>query len=170
MQPSDRESPSDARRAQKRVVQYLTFSLGAEEYGVEILRVQEIRGFSSITPLPDAPPHVKGVINLRGTVVPIIGLRERFALPAVEYGRFTLIIVLNVGHRVVGVVVDSVNDVLDLGDGDVEPPPELGAHVDVSLVQGLAKAGKRLLTLLAVDRLLEDAAPRAPAPLAELTA
>lgn len=163
MQASDREQPSEARRAPGRVVQYLTFSLGTEEYAVEILRVQEIRGFSAITPLPDAPPHVKGVINLRGTVVPIVGLRERFGLPTIEYGKFTLIVVLVVGRRVVGVVVDAVNDVLDLRDEDVEPPPELGAHVDTSLVQGLAKTGKRLLTLLAVDRLLDDAPSRSAA-------
>jgi purine-binding chemotaxis protein CheW len=137
-------------------VQYLTFSLAAEEYAVEILRVQEIKGFSAITPLPDAPPHIKGVINLRGTVVPIIGLRERFGLPSLPYGRFTLIIVLNVGAKVVGVVVDSVNDVLDLRASDIEPPPDLGARVDTSLVRGLAKTNKRLLTLLEVDRTLDD--------------
>lgn len=149
--------PSDsAHKGSGNVVQYLTFSLAAEEYAVEILRVQEIKGFSAITPLPDAPPHIKGVINLRGTVVPIIGLRERFGLPSLPYGRFTLIIVLNVGAKVVGVVVDSVNDVLDLRASDIEPPPDLGARVDTSLVRGLAKTNKRLLTLLEVDRTLDD--------------
>ncbi len=154
--------PSDSvHKGSGNVVQYLTFSLGTEEYAVEILRVQEIRGFSAITPLPDAPPHIKGVINLRGTVVPIVGLRERFGLPPLPYGRFTLIIVLNVGTKIVGVVVDSVNDVLDLRASDIEPPPDLGARVDTTLVRGLAKTNKRLLTLLEVDRTLDDA-PRAP--------
>src|SRR5271154_1024816 len=94
--------------------QYLTFTLGAEEYGIEILKVQEIKGYSAITHIPNAPPHVKGVMNLRGTVVPVVDLRARFGMEAVEYSKFTVIIVVMVGEKIAGVVVDAVSDVLNI--------------------------------------------------------
>ena len=134
--------------------QYLTFQLENEEYGLEILRVQEIKGYSKVTPLPNTPPEVKGVMNLRGAVVPIIDLRTRFGLPTAEYTRFTVIIVVTVGPKVVGLVVDGVSDVLNVGAKEAVPPPDLGARVDTSFMTGMAHAGDRLVTLLNIDRLV----------------
>jgi purine-binding chemotaxis protein CheW len=134
--------------------QYLTFKLREEEYGIEILRVQEIKGFSRITPLPNTPRYLKGVLNLRGTVVPVVDLRTKFNLPETEYDRFTVIVVVTVGKKVVGLVVDAVSDVLGIAPGDVEPAPDLGAGIDTSFMTGMAKAGDRLITLLNVEKLV----------------
>ncbi len=131
--------------------QYLTFTLGSESYGLEILRVQEIKGFSAITPIPNTPPHIKGVMNLRGTVVPVVDLRIKFAFEKAEYNQFTVIIVVNVGTKVVGLVVDAVSDVLNIPDADVDPTPELGG-TDVSFLTGMAKSGDRLVALLDIER------------------
>lgn len=132
--------------------QYLTFTLGGEEYAVEILRVQEIRGFTAVTPIPNAPAWVKGVMNLRGTVVPVFDLRLKFGMPPKDYDRFTVIVVVNVGARVVGMVVDGVSDVLDIDEASVDTTPDLGADVDTSLLQGIARNQDRLITLLDIDR------------------
>jgi purine-binding chemotaxis protein CheW len=134
--------------------QFLTFRLEEEEYGLEILRVQEIKGYSRITPMPNTPPEVKGVMNLRGTVVPIIDLRTRFGLRASEYTRFTVIIVVTVGSKVVGLVVDAVSDVLNVSAREMVRAPDLGTGVDTSFMTGLARTGERLVTLLNVDRLV----------------
>src|ERR1700689_2004331 len=101
--------------------QYLTFTLGREEYGIEILKVQEIKGYSAITPIPNTPAHVKGVMNLRGTVIPVVDLRSKFAMEAVEYTKFTVIIVASVGEKIVGIVVDAVSDVLTVSRGNIRP-------------------------------------------------
>ena len=106
-------------------LQFLTFRVEQEEYGVELLAVQEIRAFSAITPLPGSPPHLKGIINLRGVLIPVIGLRERFGLASVPYDRYTVIVVLHVGGRIVGVVVDAVSDVLTLAASEIDPSPDL---------------------------------------------
>lgn len=132
--------------------QYLTFALGAEEYAVEILRVQEIRGYTAATPIPKAPPWVKGVMNLRGTVVPVFDLRLKFGMPPKEYDRFTVIVVVNVEARVVGMIVDGVSDVLDIDAASIDTTPDLGAHVDTTLLQGIARNQDRLITLLDIDR------------------
>ena len=134
--------------------QYLTFALAKEDYGIEILKVQEIRGRTAITAIPHTPAHVRGVMNLRGTVVPVIDLRLRFGLPTTEYDRFSVIVVVKVAARVVGLVVDSVSDVLDVYPKDVEPPPELGAKEATSFMTGMARAGERLVVLLDIDRLV----------------
>ena len=134
--------------------QFLTFRLGEEEYGLEILRVQEIKGYSRITPLPNTPHEIKGVMNLRGTVVPIIDLRARFKLHETEYNRFTVIIVVTIGKKVVGLIVDAVSDVLNIGAKEIVPAPDLGAGVDVSFMTGIARTGERLVTLLNVDQLV----------------
>jgi purine-binding chemotaxis protein CheW len=142
--------------------QYLTFQLENEEYGLEILRVQEIKGYSKVTPLPNTPREVKGVMNLRGTVVPIIDLRTRFGLPEAEYTRFTVIIVVTVASKVMGLVVDAVSDVLNVGGEEVVPAPDLGAGVDTSFLTGIARTGNRLVSLLNIDRLVgagKDVAP-----------
>jgi purine-binding chemotaxis protein CheW len=134
--------------------QFLTFALGGEEYGVDILRVQEIKGWTSVTSIPNAPPHVRGVMNLRGTVVPVFDVRLAFRMDAREYDRFTVIVVVSVGTRVVGLIVDAVSDVLDVPLDAIEAPPELGAAVDTSTMRGIARHGERLITLLDIDRVV----------------
>jgi len=134
--------------------QFLTFTLQNEEYGIEILRVQEIKGFSKITPIPNAPSFVRGVMNLRGTVVPIIDLRARFAMTEKEYDQFTCIIVVNVGNRVVGLVVDTVSDVLNIPNDSIADPPELATSGDTSCITGMGKLGERIVMLLDTGRLV----------------
>ncbi len=134
--------------------QFLTFILEEVEYGLEILRVQEIKGYSKITPLPNTPREVKGVMNLRGSVVPIIDLRARFGLREAEYTRFTVIIVVTVGAKIVGLVVDAVSDVLNVGAKEMVPTPDLGAGVDTSFMTGIARTGERLVSLLNIDQVV----------------
>ncbi len=135
--------------------QLLTFTLGRESYAVDILKVQEIKACPDLTPIPNAPSCVKGVMDLRGTVVPVIGLRERFGLETVDYDRFTVVVVLRLKSRVVGVVVDAVADVIK--PGALEPAPELGPTVDTSAILGMAKTAERLIVVLDVDRVAADA-------------
>ena len=136
------------------VRQYLSFALGAEEYGLEILRVQEIKGYLGITPIPNSPPHVRGVMNLRGTVIPVVDLRRKFGMEPQEYTRFTVIIVVTTAARTIGLVVDAVSDVLDVRADQVRPAPELGAQVDTRFIAGMVSNGDQLVVLLDVDRLL----------------
>ena len=134
--------------------QYLTFALGDEEYGVAILNVQEIKGYAPVTPIPNTPPWVRGVMNLRGTIVPVIDLRLRLGMPAVDYGPFTVIVVLAVGAKVVGAIVDAVSDVLSIPDGQVQQTPDLGVAIDVRFVGGIAQADDKLVILLDAETLL----------------
>jgi purine-binding chemotaxis protein CheW len=136
--------------------QFLTFNLGEELYGVDILRVQEIKGYTTVTKIPNTPPHIKGVLNLRGTIVPIVELRTKFGMPTIDYTAFTVIIVVVVRDKVMGLVVDSVSDVLNIDKKDIQPPPQFGAKVDVSFLNGIGKSGDKLVTLLDMDRLLSD--------------
>lgn len=136
--------------------QFLTFQLGDELYGVDILRVQEIKGYTAVTRIPNTPSYIKGVLNLRGTIVPIIELRTKFGMPQVEYTMFTVIVVVVVRERVMGLVVDAVSDVLDIEKKDIQPPPEFGASVDVAFLNGIGKTGDKLVALLNIDRLLTD--------------
>lgn len=137
--------------------EYLTFALGEEEYGVEILKVQEIRGYDSVTRLPDAPDYIKGVINLRGTIVPVIDMRLKFRLAHAEYNALTVMIVLNVAGRVVGMVVDSVSDVVQLEPEQVRTVPELGATIDRQFLTGIGTLDERMLILLDIERLMSSA-------------
>ena len=134
--------------------QYLTFQLGEELYGVDILRVQEIKGYTTVTKIPNTPPHIKGVLNLRGTIVPIVELRTKFGMSTIDYTLFTVIVVVVVRDRIMGLVVDSVSDVLNIEKKDIQPPPQFGAKVDVSVLTGIGKSGDKLVSLLNVDRLL----------------
>ncbi|MFO0789096.1 MAG: chemotaxis protein CheW [Pirellulales bacterium] len=134
--------------------QFLTFTLQNEEYGIEILKVQEIKGFSKITPIPNAPHFVRGVMNLRGTVVPIVDLRARFSMNQKDYDQFTVIIVVNVGSRVVGLVVDTVSDVLNIPTDAIADPPELATAGDTSCITGMGKLGDRIVMLLDTGRLV----------------
>lgn len=138
--------------------QYLTFILAGEEYGVDILRVQEIRGWDSATQIPNTPAYIKGIINLRGTIVPIVDLRRRFALPAVEYGPTTVVIVLKVVNaersRIMGIVVDAVSDVYNIPANEMKPAPDFGAAIDTEFVKGLGTVQQKMLIVLDIDRLL----------------
>jgi len=138
--------------------QVLTFTLGKETYGVDILRVQEIRGWSPVTRVPQSPPHVLGVLNLRGSIVPIVDLRMRFRLDEAEYTAVTVIIVLSVetthGRRDLGVVVDGVSDVIDIKAADIKPSPDLGGEATTEFIQGLMTVGEHMVMLLDIDRLV----------------
>ena len=136
--------------------QYLTFQLGEELYGVDILRVQEIKGYTTVTKIPNTPAHIKGVLNLRGTIVPIVELRTKFGMPTIDYTMFTVIVVVVVRERIMGLVVDSVSDVLNISKQDIQAPPEFGAKVDVSVLTGIGKSGDKLVALLNIDRLLSE--------------
>jgi purine-binding chemotaxis protein CheW len=151
--------------------QVLTFTLGDETYGVDILRVQEIRGWAPVTRIPQAPAHVLGVLNLRGSIVPIVDMRMRFNLERAEYTPLTVIIVLSVqstlGRRDFGVVVDGVSDVIDVPLADMKDAPELGAHVNTEFIDGLAAVSGRMVMLLDIDHLIGgDVTGVAPLPAA----
>lgn len=152
-QISTRPAPAGAAR------QFLTFELAETEYGLDILKVREIRVWEPVTPLPNTPPFVKGVINLRGSVVPIIDLRERLGLPPRSYGPRTVVIVVNVTQdereKVMGMVVDAVCDEHRLQDGLISPPPDLGGPIGSAFVAGLAEVQGRMIVLLDSDRLLD---------------
>ena len=138
--------------------QYLTFILADEEYGVDILRVQEIKGWDSVTPIPNTPSYIKGVINLRGTIVPIVDLRQRFAMDEVEYGPITVVIVLKIvcedRDRIMGIVVDAVSDVYDVNSEEMKPAPDFGSVVNVEFVKGLATVHEKMIIVLDIDHLL----------------
>ena len=136
--------------------QYLTFTLHGEQYGIDILRVQEIKGFSATTPIPHAPPHVRGVMNLRGTVIPVVDLRIRFGLPPSEHDRFAVIIVVSLEQRLVGLLVDAVSDVLDVASSALQPAPDVGGDRARSrCVAGTARVGEQLVVLLDVAYVLD---------------
>ena len=143
--------------AQAGVSEFLTFKLGAEEYGVDILKVQEIRGYGTVTRIPEAPEFVKGVINLRGTIVPVVDMRLKFRLGKAEYNSFTVMIILNVADRVVGMVVDSVSDVVALTPSQIRPAPELGSTVGAQFLTGIGALDQRMLILLDIERLMTSA-------------
>ena len=137
--------------------QFLTFKLAGEEYGVGILSVQEIRGWSAVTAIPHSPAWLLGVINLRGAVVPIIDLRIKFNFAKAEYNEFTVVIILNVGARVVGIVVDGVSDVITLSADQIKPAPSLGNNADTSHIIGFGTLDERMRILMDVERLMASA-------------
>ena len=143
--------------------EFLSFTLGEEHYGVDILKVQEIRGYDSVTRLPDAPDYIKGVINLRGTIVPVIDMRVKFRLEA-KVDALTVMIVLNVADRVVGMVVDSVSDVIALNAEQIRPTPEFGASVDTRFISGIGTVDDRMLILLDIETLIDSADFGQPLP------
>jgi purine-binding chemotaxis protein CheW len=148
----------EQREAEGERLEYLTFRLGPESYGIEILKVQEIRGYEKPTAIANAPDFIKGVVNLRGVIVPILDLRIKFALDDVHYDEFTVVIVLKVAGRVLGIVVDSVSDVVALAGDAIRPPPEFATSVfDTKYITGLATVDSRLLILLDIELLLTSA-------------
>lgn len=141
--------------------EYLSFRLGAEEYGMDILKVQEIRSYEAPTRIANAPPFIKGVLNLRGVIVPIVDLRLKFGLADAQYNALTVVIVINVARRVVGIVVDSVSDVLALSPGQIKPAPQFNRLLDAGFIAGIgtARAGdqERMLILADIERLMSGA-------------
>jgi purine-binding chemotaxis protein CheW len=136
--------------------EFLTFTLGAEEYGVDILKVQEIRGYDGVTRIPDTPDYIKGVVNLRGAIVPVVDLRIKLKLGSAAYNGFTVMVVLNLARRVIGVVVDSVSDVIQLDAAQLHAAPEFGTQVDTRFISGLGTIDQRMLILLDIERLLSS--------------
>lgn len=134
--------------------EYLTFTLGPEEYAMDILKVQEIRGYENPTTIANAPEFLKGVINLRGHIVPIIDLRIKFKVGVADYTPTTVVIILNLGTRVVGIVVDSVSDVTMLKPDQIRPSPEFAATVDTKYIKGLGTLNERMLIVVDIERLM----------------
>lgn len=132
----------------------LAFTLGQEEYGIDILTVQEIRGYESVTRIANAPPFIKGVVNLRGAIVPIADMRIKFDLGDPRYDATTVVIVLNLGNTTVGIVVDSVSDVVTLTREQIKPAPVLNGGIDADCLHGLGTVGERMLILLDIERLM----------------
>jgi len=137
--------------------EFLSFRLGQEEYGVDILKVQEIRGYDTVTRIPETPIFIKGVINLRGTIVPVIDMRLKFNLGSAEYNDFTVMIILNIGQRVIGMVVDSVSDVIQLKDEQIREVPEFGGVINTRFVMGIGTFDDRMLILVDIEKLMSGA-------------
>lgn len=137
-------------------LEYLAFTLGKEEYGVSIQKVQELRGYDAVTQIANAPEFIKGVVNLRGTIVPIIDMRIKFNLGTPTYDQFTVVVILNINSRVVGMVVDSVSDVITLTPEQIKPAPEIGGAVDTNYLVGLGTVDERMLILVDIDRLMSS--------------
>ena len=156
--PSQTPGFDDAAPGRVGTDQFLTLMLGEQEYGLPILDVQEIRAFSRLTPLPNAPSFVRGVINLRGLIVPVIDLRARFGLEIVEYTRFTVFVVVRLGTKTSGLAVDAVADVVDIPRHAVQSSADIGSAADPTLIRGIARLGERVIVLLRLDALAADGA------------
>ena len=143
-----------------KVEQFLTFELADEAYGVDILKVQEIRGWESVRKIPNTPDYIKGALNLRGSIVPIVDLRERFGMEKTDYSPVTIVIVLCVnnlhGENVMGIVADAVSDVLDIKIADIKESPKLGSKIDIRYIRGMYVGGKKMVMLLDTDKLLDS--------------
>ncbi len=153
MQASAISASSSATQA----LEFLAFKLGQEEYGIDIQKVQELRGYDTVTRIANAPAHIKGVINLRGIIVPIIDMRIKFNLDAPNYDEFTVVIMLNMSNRVMGMVVDGVSDVITLSPEQIRPAPEMGAALDTEYLIGLGTLDQRMLILVDIARLMSSA-------------
>jgi purine-binding chemotaxis protein CheW len=136
--------------------EFLTFTLGTEEYGIDILKVQEIRGYDAVTAIANTPKFIKGVINLRGIIVPIVDMRIKFNLDNVTYDQLTVVIILNLASRVVGMVVDGVSDVIALGSEQIKIAPQFGATLDTKYLMGLGTVDERMIILVDIERLMSS--------------
>ena len=152
MQPVQEKSASSNSTAGNN--EFLSFTLGKEEYGIDILRVQEIRGYDAVTAIANTPEFIKGVINLRGIIVPIVDMRIKFKLGSITYDEFTVVIILNIAKRVVGMVVDGVSDVLTLTPEQIKPAPEFGGTFDTQYLVGLGTVDDRMLILVDIEKLM----------------
>ena len=148
--------PMDLTEAKGEQAQFLTFVLGEETYGVDILKVQEIRGWKNVTPIPNAPKHIRGVLNLRGAIVPILDLRRRFSMDELQFTDHTVVVVVNVLGRTVGMGVDGVSDVVDLDHESMRPAPDFGTNIDAGFISGLAPVDEAMVILLNVDDILKS--------------
>ena len=137
-------------------LELLSFRLGQEEYGIDIQKVQELRGYDAVTHIANAPEHLKGVVNLRGTIVPIVDMRIKFKLGEPSYDQFTVVIVLNLGRRVIGMVVDSVSDVITLAPEQIKPAPQMGSVLDTEYLVGLGALDDRMLILVDLEKLMSS--------------
>ncbi len=155
------EAAREAAQAGHAGGEFLTFRLGEEEYGIDILRVQEIRSYEQPTRIANSPSFIKGVVNLRGVIVPIVDLRMKLGCDSAEYNTFTVVIVLNVKGRVVGAVVDSVSDVLELSRDSIKPAPEMSSAVDAGFITGIGAVkngdAERMLILMDIESLMASA-------------
>ncbi len=136
--------------------EFLTFTLGPEEYGIDILKVQEIRGYDAVTTIANTPEFIKGVINLRGIIVPIVDMRIKFKLEKVTYDQLTVVIILNLASRVVGMVVDGVSDVIALTPEQIKPAPKFGATLETQYLMGLGTVDERMLILVDIEKLMNS--------------
>ena len=136
--------------------EFLIFTLGKEEYGIDILRVQEIRGYDAVTAIANTPNFIKGVINLRGIIVPIVDMRIKFNLENIEYNQFTVVIILNLASRVVGMVVDGVSDVITLVPEQIKVAPEFSASLDTRYIKGLGAVDQRMIILMDIEKLMSS--------------
>ena len=139
-----------------KALEFLSFTLGREEYGIDIQKVQELRGYDTVTRIANAPEHIKGVVNLRGIIVPIIDMRIKFNLGTPTYDQFTVVIILNIASRVMGMVVDSVADVITLKPEQIKPAPTMGSALDTEYLMGLGTIEERMLILIDLDRLMSS--------------
>lgn len=137
--------------------EFLAFTLGKEEYGIDILKVQELRGYETVTRVANAPPFIKGVVNLRGIIVPIIDMRIKFNLGTPTYDQFTVVIILNIVGRIMGMVVDSVSDVITLTADQIKPAPEMGSTLGADYLLGLGTIDERMLIIVAIDKMMTSA-------------
>lgn len=136
--------------------EYLTFTLGKEEYGIDILKVQEIRGYDAVTHIANAPEFIKGVVNLRGVIVPIVDMRIKFKLGEPTYNEFTVVIIMNVLGRIIGMVVDGVSDVVALSPEQIKAAPEMGSSMDTDYITGLGTLNDQMLILVDIERLMSS--------------
>jgi purine-binding chemotaxis protein CheW len=137
-------------------LEFLTFTLGAEHYGLNIMRVKEIRGYEPVTKIANAPPFIKGVLNLRGDIVPIVDLRLKFDVGEATYNELTIVIMLHIGERIVGIVVDAVSDVINIGIEEVKPPPQFGVAFDSQYLHGLVPMNEQMIILLNIEALISS--------------
>ncbi|MBG6070473.1 MULTISPECIES: chemotaxis protein CheW [unclassified Polaromonas] len=142
--------------AAPKALEFLSFTLGQEEYGIDIQKVQELRGYDTVTRIANAPVHIKGVVNLRGIIVPIVDMRIKFNLGTPSYDQFTVVIILNIGSRVMGMVVDSVSDVITLTPGQIKPAPAMGSVLDTAYLIGLGTLDDRMVILVDLEKLMSS--------------
>ncbi|MEW6164169.1 MAG: chemotaxis protein CheW [Pseudomonadota bacterium] len=166
----DQTAPATASDEGAYAQEFLTFTLGPEEYAIDILKVQEIRGYEQPTTIANTPPFIKGVINLRGIIVPIVDLRIKFGVGKAEYTVFTVVIILSISGRVVGIVVDGVSDVTTLKSEQIRPAPEFAATVDTRYINGLGTLGERMLIVVDIEKLMLSSEMALVAEAAETTA
>jgi len=157
MQSTEEKNASRSKGNMEAPAEFLAFTLGNEEYGVDIQKVQELRGYDAVTRIANSPEYIKGVVNLRGIIVPIIDMRIKFNLGEPTYDQFTVVIVLNVRGRVMGMVVDSVSDVITLSGDQIKPAPQMGSTIDTDYLIGLGTLEQRMLILVDIDKLMSSA-------------